>query len=134
MKAVLVAVVMLLLAAPVHAEDRLFRISLAAAITAHAADLAATEHCLGRAYQSQEDARLGGTSLRYNCRETNPFLARWSDRPAVFGAIQIGIAALQLVAVAKLHEDHPRIATAINFATAAIFVGIAYHNTQVADR
>jgi len=133
MRRLVLVVVLLLIPRVVHAEDRLFRVSMVAAITAHAADLASTEHCLGRAYQSEEDARNGGTSVRYNCREANPFLARWSDRPAIFGAVQLGVASLQLLAVAKLHENHPKIATAINFATAGFFIGVAIHNTRVSQ-
>jgi len=120
-------------AASIQPPDRLFRVSMVAAITAHASDMGGSLYCLGRAYQSEEDARLGGTSVRYNCREANPILGRWSARPALFAAVQIGVAALQLLAVAKLHETHPKIATAINFATAGFFIGVAIHNTRVAQ-
>jgi len=133
MAKLLLVLVLLFVPRSVHAEDKLFRVSMVAAITAHAADGFGTEFCLGRAYQSEEDARLGGRSIRYNCRETNPILGRWSAQPAVFGAVQMGVAALQLLAVAKLHEDHRKLAITINFSTAAFFVAVAVHNTRVAQ-
>jgi hypothetical protein len=120
----------LLVPAVAHAEDRLFRLSLVTAISAHAADMAATEHCLGRAAQSAEDARLGGTSTPFLCTETNPLLGRWSAHPAAFGAVQMGVAALSLWATAKLHETHPKLATAINFGMTAAFAGVAVYNTR----
>lgn len=96
------------------AEDRLFRISLVAAMAAHGADLASTENCLGAG----------------RCRELNPFLARF-DQPAVFGAAKIGVAALSLWGLAKLHETHPKLATISSFAMAGAFAGIAVHNAKV---
>ena len=133
MAKLLLVLVLLLVPRAVHAEDKLFRVSMVTAMTAHATDMGGTLYCLGRAYQSEEDARLGGTSIRYNCRETNPILGRWSAQPAAFAAIQMGVAALQLLAVAKLHENHRKTAIAINFATTAFFIGVAVHNTRVSQ-
>jgi len=110
----LLVVVLLLVPRAVHAEDRLFRVSMVAAMAAHGADLGSTEFCLGSG----------------RCTESNPFLARF-DQPAVFGAVKMSIAAAQLWGMAKLHETHPKWATAINFGTAAVFTGIAIRNTRV---
>lgn len=102
-------------ASPAQAQDTTFRASMVAAVAAHGADLASTEHCLGSGH----------------CREMNPLLARF-DQPAVFGAVKMGIVGAQLWALAKLHDRKPRLATAINLATAGVFAGVAIHNSQVA--
>jgi len=113
MRIVILALALILSASTAHAEeDRLFRVSLVAAMAAHGADLASTEFCLGE-----------GT-----CRETNKALARFSTQPATFGAVKMGIAALSLWGTAKLHDNHPKLATAINFGVTAFFSGVAVYN------
>jgi hypothetical protein len=114
MKPLLVLLIALLVASTASAEDRIFRVSMVAAMAAHGADLASTEWCLG-----------AGT-----CRETNRVLGRFSTQPATFGAVKIGVAALSLWGTAKLHESHPKIAIALNLGVAAFFTGIAVHNTR----
>lgn len=115
MRTVILALALILSASTAHAEeDRLFRISMVAAMAAHGADGYSTMYCLGAG----------------KCRETNAFLVRFAERPALFGATQIGIAALSLWGTAKLHENHPRLATAINFGVTAFFSGVAVYNTR----
>lgn len=92
----------------------LYKLSLIAALMAHGADLASTEHCLGAG----------------RCREMNAALARF-EQPAAFGAAKFGVAGAGFWAVDKLHETHPKLATAVNFAIAGTFSAIAAHNAQV---
>ncbi len=113
MKAFALAV-FVLIASSASAQDTAFRASMVAAIAAHGADLATTENCLGAG----------------RCTEMNQFLLRF-QQPGVFGAVKMGIAALQLWGVAKLHETHPVIAQIANWSTAGIFAGIAVHNARV---
>ena len=110
-----VVALLLLVPSVVHAEDRIFRVSLVAAISAHAADGYATMYCLG-----------AGT-----CRETNIVLGRFADRPALYGATQLGIAALSLWATTHIHDTHPKLATILNFTMTAVFTSIAVHNGRV---
>ena len=90
-----------------------FRISLVAAVAAHGADLATTEFCLG--------AR--------KCTE-----ARFSTQPGVFGATKMGIAALSLWGVAKIHESNRIVAIIVNVAMTGAFSAIAAHNTRETNR
>ncbi len=113
MKAFALAV-FVLVASTASAQDTAFRASMVAAVAAHGADLATTENCLGAG----------------RCRELNKFLLRF-DQPGVFGAVKMGVAALSLWGVAKLHDSHPKIAQIVNWSTAAVFTGIAVHNTRV---
>ena len=108
-------VLVMLWAMPVQAQDTAFRASMVAAVAAHGADLGSTMHCLGSG----------------RCREMNPLLARF-EQPAVFGAVKMSVVGLQLWALAKLHERHPRWAIGLNLLSAGAFSAIAYHNTQVA--
>lgn len=103
----------LLVSVPAHAQDTTFRISMVTAMAAHGADLATTEHCLGAGL----------------CHELNPFLLRF-NQPATFGAVKMGVAALQLWGVAKIHERWPKAATTLNFVTTGIFSAIAAHNAR----
>ena len=95
-----------------------FRISLVAAVAAHGADLATTEYCLGAG----------------KCFEANPWLTRFSTQPGVFGATKMGIAALSLWGVAKLHESNRTLAIIVNFAVTGAFTAIAIHNTRETTR
>lgn len=108
-------ILLLLGVRPVAADDTAFRASMVAAVVAHAADLAETQRCLGSG----------------RCREVNPWLARF-ESPSAFAVAQMGVVSAQLWALAKLHERKPKLATAINFATAGVFAGIAVHNAKVA--
>ena len=112
----LICVLLLCIPAPVLAQDKpdsVFRASLVAAIAAHGADLATTEFCLGAK----------------RCMEQNKFLARF-DQPAVFGAVKMGLAGLQLWGTAKLHERNRTLAILVNIASTAVYTGIAIHNTR----
>jgi hypothetical protein len=114
MKALL-AVLCLLYAVPVAAQDTAFRASMVAAIAAHGADLSSTEHCLGAG----------------RCTELNPWLARF-DQPAVFGAAKMAVAGLSLWGTAKLKDaGHPKLAIAANVGQAIGFSLIAWHNARV---
>ena len=114
MKAFILAV-LLLGAVPVQAQDTVFRASMVAAVVAHSMDLSTTMHCVGAG----------------KCSETNPLLLHLSTQPMAFAAVKMGVASAQLWAMAKLHERHPRWATAINFGTAGLFTGIAIRNARI---
>lgn len=104
----------LFLSVPVSAES-VFTLSEAAAITAHAADLGATEFCLGAK----------------RCHELNPYLARFDD-PVAFSVAKFSVVSLQLWAVRKLKDaGHPQLAAVTNFGIAAGFMGIAVRNQRV---
>lgn len=102
-------------ASSAHAEDRLYRLSLASAVAAHGADLATTEFCLGQR----------------TCRETNPWLLKFSTQPAVFGASKMAVASLGLWATSKLHPAHPRWAQFLNWTVSGAYTAIAIRNTRV---
>ena len=95
-----------------------FRISLIAAVSAHGADLATTEYCLGAG----------------KCTEANPWLARFSAQPGVFGATKMAIAGLSLWGVAQIRESHRTLAILINYGMTAAFTAIAVHNTRETTR
>ena len=97
-----------------ESSDIPFRISLVAAVSAHGADLATTEYCLGAK----------------RCTEINPWLTRFSTQPGVFGATKMGIAALSLWGVAKIRESNRPLAIIVNFGMAAGFTAIAIHNSR----
>jgi len=98
-----------------HAQDTAFRVSLVAAIAAHGADLAGTEHCLGAG----------------RCTELNPWLARF-NQPGMFGASKMAVAALSLWGTTKLKDaGHPKLAIAANVGQAISFSLIAWHNARV---
>lgn len=92
----------------------LVKLTLVAALAAHGADLATTEHCLGAGL----------------CREMNPWLARF-DQPAAFGAAKMGVAALGAVVTLKIAEKHPRWAMVLNTAITSGYTAVALHNAQV---
>ena len=112
----LLLVALVLVAAPVSAQTSTpFRLSAAALIAAHGADLATTEYCLGA----------------QRCHETNPALRLFTTSPGVFGAVKLGLAAGTVLGTVRLHNDHPRLATALNLAMTALFSGFAIHNARV---
>ncbi len=111
----LIVLVALLVASSASAQDQIFRASLASAVVAHAMDLATTEHCLGAK----------------TCTETNAALSRFTTQPIAYAGVKMGVAALSLWGTAKLHETHPKLATAINLGVTALFTGVAVHNTRV---
>lgn len=94
----------------------LYKLSLVFALSAHGADLASTEHCLGAG----------------RCREMNPALARFTQ-PAIFGAAKMGVAGAGLLGTHELHTNHPKLATVLNLAVGAGFSAVAYHNTKVSN-
>lgn len=106
-----------LLASNSHAQDKVFRASLVAAVAAHGADLASTENCLGAG----------------SCHETNPFLLRFKN-PVAFGAVKMGTAGLALWVTAKVHDaHHERIAILMNLITTVGLSYVAGHNARVAN-
>ena len=112
----LLLVALVLVAAPVSAQTSTpFRLSAAALIAAHGADLATTEHCLGSG----------------RCHETNPALRLFTTSPGVFGAVKMGLAAVTVLGTVRLHKNHPKLATALNCGMMALFGGIAVHNARV---
>lgn len=114
MARVLLVLLLLLWAAPVQAQDKLFTVSEWAVLGSHALDAAATQHCLGAG----------------KCRELNPWLARYSS-PVTFTAAKVGVAGLQLWAVRKLRPSHPRMAAIANLAIATTFSAIAIRNERI---
>lgn len=114
MKWVLLVVLVLLTVRPVRAEDQPFyQASVIAALAAHGADLASTEHCLGAG----------------RCQELNPYFFHFSDQPVVFGALKMAGAGLGVWAASKI--PNKTVATLVNFSIAGVFTFVAYHNTQV---
>jgi len=116
MRTILLTLALLILPSPspIVAADSLFRASMVAAVAAHGADLATTEHCLGSG----------------RCKEMNNFLARF-DRPLTFGAVKMGLAAGQLWLVAHFQPTHPKLAIVTNILTTVTFSYIAVHNARV---
>lgn len=108
----LIAAVLWLWAAPVSAQERLFALSEAVAVTAHASDLAATQRCLGAG----------------RCRELNPWLARFDD-PIAFSVAKFGVASVGLYAARKVPNRW--LGAAINFGVASAFFTLAAHNVRV---
>lgn len=107
-----------LLAAPVQAQTSpAFRLSTAAAITAHGMDLSTTAWCRG-----------AGT-----CVEANPALRWAADKPVALGAAKMGLAAgLQLLNLKYIHPRSPRGAFWFNVAQTCVFTAIAVRNTRQA--
>ena len=99
---------------PSVSHSVVFTLSEWAVLGAHAADIAATQRCLGSG----------------KCHELNPWLARYSS-PVTFTAAKVGVAGLQLWAVRKLKPSHPKLATLTNYAIAAAFTSIAIRNERI---
>lgn len=91
----------------------LLKLALVAAMAAHGADLASTEHCLGAK----------------TCHELNPWLARF-DNPAAFGAAKMGVAAAGAYGTLELEKNHPKWAFWLNVGIAGAYTGIAAHNAR----
>jgi len=97
-----------------HAGDRIFAASELAVVIGQAVDLSATQNCLGAG----------------RCRELNPRLARY-ESPVTFAVAKFAVAGVQLWITRKLHDSHPRWATALNFGVGAAFTGLGIRNTRV---
>lgn len=106
--------VVLVCAAPLAAQDRVFTVSEWAVLGAHALDASATQRCVGSG----------------RCRELNPYLARF-DQPVAFTSAKVGLAWVQLWAVRKIRPTHPRLATATNYALALGFGALAIRNERI---
>jgi hypothetical protein len=110
-----VLLLLALLAVPASVEAQtIFHLSEAVAITGHASDLAATQHCLGAG----------------RCHELNPFLARY-DNPVAFSVAKFSVVSLQLWAVRKLRPTHPKLAVAANVAIGSGFLALGVRNQRV---
>lgn len=109
-----VAAVILVCAAPAHAQGKVFTVSEWAVLGAHALDASATQRCVGSG----------------RCRELNPYLARF-DQPVAFTSAKVGLAWVQLWAVRKIRLTHPRLATATNYAIALGFGALAIRNERL---
>lgn len=109
-----VAAVILVCAAPAHAQGKVFTVSEWAVLGAHALDASATQRCVGSG----------------RCRELNPYLARF-DQPVAFTSAKVGLAWVQLWAVRKIRLTHPRLATATNYAIALGFGALAIRNERI---
>lgn len=120
--ALIVAALVLLSVAPVSAQDaergpsdRALRISFAAAIAAHTADITTTAYCLGQR----------------TCHEVNPAL-RWAERkPVALGLTKGAIAAgLQLIPYHLAKRGHRKAAFWVNVAQTCAFTSIAVRNAR----
>lgn len=109
-----VVAVILVCAAPAHAQGKVFTVSEWAVLGAHALDASATQRCVGSG----------------RCRELNPYLARF-DQPVAFTGAKVGLAWVQLWAVRKIRPTHPRLATATNYALALGFGALAIRNERI---
>lgn len=108
----------MLLAVPASAEAQtIFHLSEAVAITGHAADLGATQRCVGA----------------QRCHELNPYLGRFND-PVAFSVAKFSVVSLQLWAVRKLRPTHPKLATVTNFAIGSGFLALGLRNQRVSQR
>ena len=122
----LLVLVLVALAPRAEAQDRAFRASLVAAVAAHGADLATTEHLLGQSYRSELQGRGG----LYH--ETNLYLGHVSANPLAFGIVKMGTAAGGLWLIAKLHDaGHRRLAIALNLAQTVALTAAATHNYRI---
>lgn len=109
-----VVAVILVCAAPAHAQGKVFTVSEWAVLGAHALDASATQRCVGSG----------------RCRELNPYLARF-DQPVAFTGAKVGLAWVQLWAVRKIRPTHPRLATVTNYAIALGFGALAIRNERI---
>lgn len=116
MKTALLPLLLLVSAHTVQAQtSTVFRLSTAAAITAHGMDLSTTAFCRGA----------------LTCVEANPAL-RWAqDKPIALGAAKMGLAAaLQLFNLKYLHPHSPKAAFWFNVAQTCVFTAVAVRNTR----
>lgn len=109
-----VLAIVLVCAAPAHAQGKVFTVSEWAVLGAHALDASATQRCVGSG----------------RCRELNPYLARF-DQPVAFTGAKVGLAWVQLWAVRKIRPTHPRLATVTNYAIALGFGALAIRNERL---
>ncbi len=112
-----VLAIVLVCAAPAHAQGKVFTVSEWAVLGAHALDASATQRCVGSG----------------RCRELNPYLARF-DQPVAFTGAKVGLAWVQLWAVRKIRPTHPRLATVTNYAIALGFGALALRNERIGGR
>lgn len=108
--------ILTLWAIPAQAQsDRAIRLSFAAAVVGHSADVATSCYCLG-----------AGT-----CRETNPLLQWAEDKPLAFGMSKMAVASASLLATHALaRRGHRKLAFALNLAQAVTFTAIAIRNSR----
>ena len=112
--------------AAASAQDAAFRASLVAAVAAHGADLATTEHLLGRSSQ----ATLSGQPAPFY--EANPYLGHFTANPLAFGLVKMGTAAGVLWLNAKLHDSgRRRLAIGLNVAQVVVLSAVAAHNYRI---
>lgn len=108
------AVLLLLLAAPVAAEDRplWYDASEAVAVIGHSMDLSSTQRCLGSG----------------RCHETNPILGRF-DNPVAFAAAKMTVASVGLWAARKI--PNKTLGAMVNYGMGAAFVAIGARNERI---
>lgn len=102
----------LMVAAPAVADERLYRLSEAVAVVGHAADLSATQRCLGSG----------------RCHELNPWLGRY-DHPVTFAVAKMSVASLGLYATSKI--PNKTLGMLANYAIGATFTAIAIRNVRI---
>lgn len=110
--------VLLLLAAPARAADWPLHLALGSYMALNGVDLAQTMHCLGA----------------QQCREANRVMALFSDRPAVMGALKIGIDSAVVYAIIRIHKKHPRMAWLLTGLGIAVETYASVHNARLIPR
>jgi Domain of unknown function (DUF5658) len=98
---------------PIHA-------ALTSYMALQGADLSITMYDLGR---------YGGPNGQV--KEANPIFAPLVERPALAGAIKIGLAASSSFALLKLHDTHPKVAFVAALAGNALYSWVVWHNTHL---
>ena len=82
----------------------------------HGLDLASTQNCLGSGI----------------CKETNPFLGRFTN-PLGFTTAKFGIGFAQLYLNRKLARlENPKLAAAVNIVVSGVLTGVAIRNARIA--
>ncbi len=99
-----------------YADDLFYKISRIVAFSAHGADLATTEYCLGA----------------HKCVELNHYYARFNN-PAWFGVAKFSVVATEDTIIDTYHKNYPesKWPAIINYAIGGVFTGIAIHNSSV---
>jgi hypothetical protein len=118
MKALLV-LLLLIVAAPAHAqltEDGWpLHLALGSYMTLNGVDLSTTMYLIG--------SERG--------HEANPAMAPFSNRPALFGAVKIGLDSAVVYALLREHAKHPRLALIASLAGCVLETYASVHNYRL---
>ncbi len=115
----LIVVLLLLVARPVAAEDGWpLHVAIGSYMALNGADLATTMFLIGG---------QRGT-------EANPFFAPFSDRPALFGAVKMGIDTAAVAYILKIHKAHPKLAWGLTVLGIVVESYATVHNARIVQR